>query len=136
MIIEPGDLDDPRIVALLTAHIAGAHAVTPRENAYVLDTSELRAPHIDFIAAWEGEVLLGVGALAALSVEHAEVKSMHTAKAERGRGVGTALLRHLIDLARARGYRALSLETGTMDYFETARALYRRHGFRRLPGVR
>jgi putative acetyltransferase len=129
MIIAPGDLDDPRIVALLTAHIAGAHAVTPPENAYVLDTSGLRAPHIDFFAAWDAEVLLGVAALAELTPDHGEIKSMHTAQAARRRGAGRALLRHLIDHAAARGYRRLSLETGTMDYFAPARALYRQHGF-------
>jgi putative acetyltransferase len=129
MIIGPGNLDDPRVVALLVTHFEAALAVTPPENAYVLDTSGLRAPHISFVAAWESEVLLGISALAELTPDHAEVKSMHTAQAARGRGVGAALLRHLIDLARERGYRALSLETGTMDYFAPARALYRRHGF-------
>ena len=129
MIIAPGDLDDPRIVALLTAHIAAAHAVTPRENAHALDTSGLKAPHIDFVAAWDGETLLGVAALAELAPGHAEIKSMHTAQAARRRGVGGALLRYLIDHAAVRDYRRLSLETGTMDYFKPARALYRRHGF-------
>jgi len=129
MIIEPGDLDDPRVIALLTAHFEGALAVTPAENAYVPDTSGLRAPHITFLAAWDGETLLGIAALAELASDHAELKSMHTAQAVRGRGVSAALLRHVIDLAQARGYRALSLETGTMSYFAPARSLYRRHGF-------
>jgi putative acetyltransferase len=129
MIIGAGDLDDPRVIALLTTHHERALAVTPRENAHVLDVSALRAPHIRFVAAYEGNTLLGVAALAELDPDHAEIKSMHTAEAVRGRGVGTALVRHLIDLARSSGYRALSLETGTMDYFAPARALYRRQGF-------
>jgi putative acetyltransferase len=129
MKIGPGDLDDPRVIALLTTHHERALAVTPPENAYVLDVSGLRAPHIRFAAAWDGDALLGVAALAELAPDHAEIKSMHTAEAMRGRGVGAALVRHLIDLAQAHGYRALSLETGTMDYFAPARALYRRHGF-------
>ncbi len=72
---------------------------------------------------------MGVGALKELQPDHGEVKSMHTAEAMRGRGAGSAMLGHIVATARARGYGRLSLETGVMDYFRPARALYRRHGF-------
>ena len=94
-----------------------------------MDLAGLRAPDITFWAAWEGERLVGIGALRRLTADHGEVKSMHTPEAMRGRGAGSAMLRHIIAAARERGYARLSLETGSTPYFDAARALYRRHGF-------
>lgn len=129
MNIVPGDLTDPRVIELLRAHLTRARAVTPPGSSHALDLSGLQAPDIWFWAAWEGDALLGVGALKELAPDHGEVKSMHTAEAARGRGVGTAMLRHIIAAARERGHARLSLETGAMAYFHAAAALYRRHGF-------
>jgi putative acetyltransferase len=129
MQIVEGGLDDPRVVALLHTHLTRALAVTPRGSAHALDLSRLRAPEITFWSAWEGESLVGVGALRRLSGDHGEVKSMHTAETARGRGVGRAVLRHIVAEARARGMTRLSLETGAFPYFAPARALYARHGF-------
>src|SRR5208282_3679041 len=78
---------------------------------------------------WEGEALLGVGALKRLSPDHGEVKSMHTARAARRRGAGSAMLRHIIASAREGGMSRLSLETGSWEYFMPARALYWSYGF-------
>lgn len=125
-----GDLSDLRIGALLEVHLARARAESPPCSAHALDLGGLDAPDITVWAAWEDEALLAIGALKQLAPDHGEVKSMHTAEAMRGRGVGGLMLRHIISAAEARGYRRLSLETGSMDYFEPARALYRRHGFR------
>jgi putative acetyltransferase len=129
MRIAPADLADPRLVELLATHRDAALAVTPRESAHALDLAGLRTPDITLWAAWEGETLMGVGALRALGDDQGEVKSMHTPAAVRGRGAGSAILGHIIETARARGYRRLSLETGAMDYFAPARAFYQRHGF-------
>jgi putative acetyltransferase len=84
---------------------------------------------VTFFGARRDGVLVGVGALKQLDPTHGEVKSMHTAAAARGRGTGLAIVRHLLDLAKARGYRRVSLETGTMDAFAPARRLYARVGF-------
>lgn len=127
--IVQGDLDDVRVVDLLRTHVTTARAATARCSAHALDVDGLRAPDITFWAAWEGEALLGVGALKRLTDEHGEIKSMHTAEAARRRGVGSAMLRHVVAVARARGMTRLSLETGSSAFFEPARALYRRHGF-------
>jgi putative acetyltransferase len=124
-----GGLDDPRVVALLHTHVTRARAETARGSAHALDLSGLRAPEIAFWTAWDGEDVVGVGALKRLSAEHGEIKSMHTAEAARGRGVGSALLRQIMAAARARGMSRLSLETGAWAYFVPARALYARHGF-------
>jgi putative acetyltransferase len=127
--IIPGDLTDPRIVDLLHTHVTTALAQSPRESCHAFDVTELQRPEVSFWAAWDGDQLLGVGALVDLGGGHGEVKSMHTAKAARGLGVGSAMVRHIVATARERGYRRLSLETGSMEYFAAARALYARHGF-------
>lgn len=133
MIILPADLDDPRVRALLAHHHATARAATAPGSAHALDLAELRAPEVTIWAVWEGQDLLGVGALQRLSAEHGEIKSMHTVEAERRRGVGRAMLSRIIDAARAAGISRLSLETGSWDYFRPARRLYRSHGFTDCP---
>jgi putative acetyltransferase len=133
MQITRGDLSDPRVTELLRVHLATARAETAPGSAHALDLAELQSPDISFWAIWAGETLLGIGALKRLSPDHGEVKSMHTAQSMRGRGVGRAMLRHIIATARASGLSRLSLETGSWDYFRPARALYRRHGFVECP---
>jgi putative acetyltransferase len=127
--IVEGGLDDPRVVALLETHLLRARAETAPGSAHALDLSGLRSPDVTFWTAWEGDVVAGVGALKQLSADHGEVKSMHTAEGMRRSGVGSAILRHIIGAARARGMSRLSLETGSWPYFAPARALYARHGF-------
>jgi putative acetyltransferase len=140
MHIVEGGLDDPRVIALLETHVTRARAETARGSAHALDLSALRAADVTFWSAWEhdphgaaGEALVAVGALRRLSDVHGEVKSMHTAEAARGRGIGAALLRHIIAQAESRGMTRVSLETGAWPYFAPARALYARHGFVECP---
>jgi putative acetyltransferase len=127
--IVSGDLNDARVVALLAHHVESARAETAPGSAHALDLAGLRAPDIRVWASWVDDELLGVGALKALSAEQGEVKSMHTAARARRTGAGSAMLRHIIDQARAAGMARLSLETGSWDYFAPARAFYARHGF-------
>jgi putative acetyltransferase len=129
MRIIPGDLGDPRVVDLLHAHLTSARAQTAAGSAHALNLTQLQSPGIDLWTIWEDETLLGVGALKRLSADHGEVKSMHTAQSMRRKGAGSAMLRHIIAAARARGMARLSLETGSWDYFLPARAFYRSHGF-------
>ncbi len=133
MLIVPGDLDDPRVRALLAHHLTTARAATAPESAHALDVEGLKAPDVTFCAAWDGDALLAVGALKRLAADHGEIKSMHTAATHRRRGVARAMLLHLLDAARAMGLSRVSLETGSADYFAPARALYRRHGFAECP---
>jgi putative acetyltransferase len=133
MHIRRGDLADDHIVGLLRYHFDKCHEVTPPGSAHVFDVSRLAAPEIDFWAAWDGEVLLGVGAMKPLDDMHGEVKSMHTSEAARRRGVGSALLKHIIATSRERGLKRLSLETGSFAYFAPAVALYKVHGFVECP---
>ena len=133
MHITEGGLDDPRVIALLEIHVARARAETAVGSAHALDLAGLRAPEMSFWSAWEGDAAIGVGALKRLSADHGEIKSMHTAEAARGRGVGSAMLAHIVAAARVRGMSRLSLETGAWAYFAPARALYERRGFVECP---
>lgn len=124
--------DDPRSPAaaeLVRRHYATSHAITPAAFAFVLDERELCGPDMRFFTAWDGVALAGMGAIKHLGGGHAEVKSMRTDPAHLRKGVAAAILRRLIDVARADGAERLSLETGTGDDFAPARALYRRFGF-------
>ncbi|WP_423603892.1 GNAT family N-acetyltransferase [Sphingomonas sp. MS122] len=129
MEIREGGLDDPQVIGLLDLHAGGMLANSPPGTCHFLDLSGLRTPDITFLSAWEGEMLLGIGAIKQLDDATGEIKSMRTAEAALGRGVGTAVLRHIIELARERGYTALKLETGTGPAFDAAHTLYARHGF-------
>jgi putative acetyltransferase len=129
MRITIGDFSDPRVVELLHVHLTGARAETAPGSAHALDLAGLQSPDISFWTIWEGETLLGVGALKRLSPDHGEVKSMHTAQSARRRGAARAMLRHIIASAREAGMSRLSLETGSWEYFRPAHALYRSHGF-------
>jgi putative acetyltransferase len=129
MRIVDGDFSDAWVLDLLRIHLTGSRANTAPGSAHALDIAGLQAPDISFWTIWEGETLLGCGALRRLGAEHGEIKSMHTAQAARRTGVGSAMLRHIIATARARGMARLSLETGSWDYFAPARALYASHGF-------
>ena len=129
MKIEVDDLTRPEIHALLDEHLRSMYALSPPESVHALDLASLRRPEITFWTAWEGALLLGCGALMELSPTHGEVKSMRTPDARRRTGAGRALLMHIIDVARSRGYERLSLETGSQPGFAPARCLYASAGF-------
>jgi putative acetyltransferase len=129
MIISPGHLDDPRVIALLRFHLQMMHAKSPAGSVFALDLSGLKWPDVTFFAAWEGEALLGCGALRELSGRQGEIKSMRTAPGHLRKGVAAALLRHMLGVAGERGYRTVSLETGCGAVFEPATLLYARFGF-------
>ena len=129
MHIEVDDLSRHEVQQLLTEHLDNMYALSPAESVHALDLGKLRAPDITFWTAWDGQTLLGCGALKQLDAEHGEIKSMRTAYAFQRQGVASYMLRFIIEEARRRGYRRLSLETGAMDYFEPARKLYAGFGF-------
>ncbi len=124
--------DDPRagdVRALLERHLAFADATTPPEDIHALDIDALVDPAVSFFSYRVSGELLGVGALKRLDATHAEIKSMHTAEAARGRGVGRAMVEHLLGVARAGGFHRVSLETGAGPAFAPARRLYAGAGF-------
>lgn len=129
MKIKVDDLTGTEIAELLEQHIRDMKAVSPPESKHALDLDGLRQPDITFWTVWNNTSLAGCGALKELNPHHAEIKSMRTAPEYRNRGVAKMLLHHIINEAKKRDYRRLSLETGAMPFFEPARQLYLRFGF-------
>jgi len=129
MIIVPGDFDNPQLLALLRLHLAGMHANSPPGSMNAFDLSGLKASDISVYTAWRDDRLLGMAALRELDAVTGEIKSMRTDPAHLRRGVAAVLLDHILGVARERGYRRLSLETGSGPAFEPALALYRKNGF-------
>lgn len=129
MRIKQDDLSGPEIVELLEEHLQNMYQWSPPESVHALDLEKLRAPDITFWTIWQDDVLMGCGALKELSPVHGEIKSMRTPSARRGRGAGRRMLEHVVQVATQRGYRLLSLETGSQPGFEPARKLYESHGF-------
>jgi putative acetyltransferase len=129
MQIRVDDLKSVEVITLLEAHLDYCRASSPPESVHALDLEGLRARNVTFWSIWDGQHILGCGALKELDSRHGEVKSMHTKVSARGRGVAGAMVKHIISEARARGYRRLSLETGADDAFAPARALYASFGF-------
>ena len=130
MRIEIDDPARPDVLALLEEHLATMHELSPPESVHALDVSRLKSPDITFWSVREDATLLGCGALKELGPRHGEIKSMRTPTSLRRRGAGRAMLVHILAEARARGYRRLSLETGSAEAFLPAQHLYRSVGFR------
>jgi len=129
MEVRLGDFEDPRVIDLLREHLAGMHASSPPGSVFALDLSGLQHPLVSFYTVWDGDDLLGCGALKHVDRETAELKSMRTTSRHLRRGAARFMLDHLLMLARARRYKRVCLETGSGPAFEPALALYRKHGF-------
>lgn len=133
-VVAPVEPLDPEARAVLERHLDYARANTPPEHVHALSLEGVLDPAVTLYGARRPDgPLLGVGALRHLDDGHAEVKTMHTTAEARGQGVGRAVVVHLLGVARARGYRRVSLETGSGDAFAPARTLYGTVGFTRCP---
>ena len=124
-----GELGHDDVRALLAQHFAEMRAGSPPSACHVLQADDLKNPAIRFFTLRDEGVLLGCGALKRLAADHGELKSMRTADAALGRGVGKALLDHLVATAQSVGMTRLSLETGSTPQFAAALRLYEREGF-------
>jgi len=129
MRIEIDDLSRLAVHELLREHLANMYEWSPPEQVFALDLPKLKSPDITFWTVWDDDTLLGCGALKELTPVHGELKSMRTPTQLRGRAAGKAMLHHIIETARQRGYQLLSLETGTHSAFFPAQQMYRKAGF-------
>ena len=129
MLIRIDDLRGPEVAQILTDHLQDMYSVSPPESVHALDLEKLRKPEITFWSVWDGEQLAGCGAIKQLDATHAEIKSMRTAHAYRGKGVAVKIMEHILSVAAERNYQRLSLETGPQDFFAPARKLYAGFGF-------
>lgn len=124
------DLSGKEIAEFLEEHINNMKGISPPESKHALDLEGLRKPEVTFWTVWDDQTLAGCGALMELNATHAEIKSMRTSSLSRQKGVASKLLQHMLSEAGKRGYCRLSLETGSMPFFEPARNLYARFGFK------
>lgn len=123
------DLMGDDIAAFLEEHIADMKSVSPPESKHALDLEGLRKSEIIFWTVWDDEKLIACGAIKHLNDFHAEMKSMRVIASLRGKGVASELMRHILEYAKNKGYKRLSLETGSMEFFLPARKLYEKFGF-------
>lgn len=129
MHIRTDNLTSPEIIRLLEEHMEGMRQHSPPESVHALDLEGLRKPEIAFWSVWEGDELMGCGAIKQLDAGHAEIKSMRTAAIHLRKGVAARMMEHILEEAGRRGYGRLSLETGAMAAFEPAHKLYASFGF-------
>lgn len=123
------DLTAPAVRDLLVLHLSGMRASSPPESVHALDLSGLQRPDVTLWSAWEGETVVGIGALRVLDPTLGEVKSMRTHPDHLGRGIARSLLDVIVAEARSRGLDRLALETGSTPEFDAAHRLYERAGF-------
>ena len=131
--IEEDDLSGAEISDLLDMHLREMHSWSPSCKVNAMPITRLREKDVTFYAAWAGDTLAACGALKELGGGRGELKSMRAANGFRGKGAGEAMLVHLMQIARERGYVWLGLETGRPDPFIPAQMLYRKHGFAECP---
>lgn len=123
------DLSGEPTRRLIARHLSGMHANSPPESVHAFDVDRLRDPSVTFWSAWIDAEIAGCGALKRLGDRQGEIKSMRVADGFLGRGVGRAILEHIMAEARALGLESLWLETGSGSVFEPATKLYESAGF-------
>lgn len=129
MDIRPIDPEQKTVKALIAFHLSGMTSNSPEGSVHALDGSKLSSDEITMFGAFDGETCVSIGALKTLSPTVGEIKSMRTHPDALGHGYGKAILQHLIQAARGRGFTKLSLETGTGPSFDAAHHIYETHGF-------
>ena len=123
------DLSGAAIQALVARHLRGMYETSPPESVHAFDLSKLKQPGVTFWSAWVGEEVVGMGALKRLDAQRGEIKSMRVADAWLGKGVGRAMLDHIVCEAQRMGLSSQWLETGSADAFAPALKLYETAGF-------
>jgi putative acetyltransferase len=123
------DLSGPEIADFLDEHVQEMRSLTPLESKHALDLDGLRKPEITFWSMWDGDTLVGCGAIKRLDPDHVELKSMRTAPARKRSGIASRLLEHILSEAERMGFGRMSLETGSAEFFRPARRLYQKFGF-------
>ena len=125
-----GNFDNSEVLELLNKHFIELRSVSPEESTHVLDIEGLKDQNIKFWSLWEGNLLMGCGALKFLNKEHGEFKSIRVEDRFRKKDNGIKILKHLIFEAKKLNIKRISVETGTGDFFTPARKLFNKCGFK------
>ena len=142
-------MDTPHLIRLITSSDDAAVAAVIRDvmpefgacgPGFALQDAEVStmsqaygAPRAAyFVIEQAGEVVGGAGIapLCGGEFEVCELRKMYFLHAVRGQGMGAALLRHCLRVARGFGYQTCYLET--LTGMDAARRLYEKAGFRAL----
>ena len=125
-----GNFDNIEVHELLVKHFIELRSVSPKGSTHVLDIAGLKSSSIKFWSLWEGDTLIGVGALKFLNKAHGEFKSIRVNDKFRNKGYGLEIINHLVNEARKLDIKQLSLETGAGNFFQNARKLFSKCGFK------
>ena len=125
------NFDHPEVNDLLIKHFIELRSVSPKGSAHVLDIPGLKVSSIKFWSLWDGNQLIGCGALKFLDETHGEFKSIRVADKFKGKGIGEKIISHLIAEAKKIGIKKLSVETGTGEFFLPARKLFQKFSFKK-----
>jgi putative acetyltransferase len=128
----PDTLDDARV--LIRAHCSTALDPAATEAIVAALPSPYISPHGGLWVAYIDEAPAGSAALRQHEPGIGEVKRMFVAPDHRRLGVARALLMHVIEQARARGFKRLRL--GTLTTMHAAQSLYESEGFYSIPAYR
>tara|TARA_B000000609_G_scaffold158078_1_gene154434 strand:- start:2340 stop:2795 length:456 start_codon:yes stop_codon:yes gene_type:complete len=128
-----GNFDNPDVNALLKKHFVELRSVSPAGSTHVLDIAGLKDNTIKFWSLWENNEIIGCGALKFLEKGHGEFKSIRVADNFRKKGIGEKIINHLILEAKKLNIVKLSVETGAGNFFQPARKLFNKFGFKECP---
>ncbi|MDB4232863.1 GNAT family N-acetyltransferase [Candidatus Pelagibacter sp.] len=125
-----GNFNNYEVNELLIKHFIELRSVSPEGSAHVLDIDGLKDSSIKFWSLWEDNKLMGSGALKFLDKNHGEFKSIRVHDKFRGKDCGLKIIKHLIERAKKLKITKISLETGAGKFFNPARKLFIKCGFK------
>ena len=132
--VRPERADHPQVVALLAELDRYLLTLYKPEENHILDVQALLASEVSMLTAWQGDLLVGCGAVRRMPAEaetagqpYGEIKRMMVAPAARGQGVAQQLLAQLEAMLRVEGFTQALLETGEAQ--TQAVQLYQRCGY-------
>ena len=132
--IRPTPPDHPQVLALIAELDAYLASVYPPEDVYIVDLAGLQLPSVTFLGAWDGDALVGCGAVRLMPAESAtdgrpygEIKRMFVSPARRGQRIGERLLAALERTLNGHGIDRALLESGPPQV--EAIRLYTRCGY-------
>jgi GNAT superfamily N-acetyltransferase len=127
---EPGN---PAVLALVEAlrdevESRGAHNGVSRPE---MSLTEAISADCDTLLAYAGTEPIATAGLKPLSPDMGEIKRMYVAPSHRGAGIAGQMLEELERRARARGFKAIRLDTH--DRLSEATRMYSGVGYRQIP---
>ncbi len=129
--VDPGDADVSELIRELDEYQL---SIYPAESNHLDPVEELRREYVFFIGAFQGQKLVGIGAVKRFTddreeIKYGEIKRVFVRKSHRGKGISRLIMecleKHLVD----QGIQVARLETGI--YQPEALALYQRSGYRK-----